>query len=390
MITKADRLQTVGEYYFSTKLAEIAAMQLAGNDVLNLGIGSPDMAPAPSVIEDLVQSAMDPKNHAYQPYRSTIELRSAVSAYYKRYYDVALDPEHEVLPLLGSKEGIMYISMAFLNPGDLILVPNPGYLAYTAISELIGCKVIPYDLIENTGWQPDLTQISQDDLSKVKLMWVNYPNMPTGAPATLTLFNELVSFGKEHDILICNDNPYSLVLNEDPISILSSDTGLEHVLELNSLSKSFNMAGWRVGMVLGHRENINAIIQAKSNVDSGMFLPVQHAAASALALPKEWHAERNKIYADRRSMVIEILETIGCSVKSGQVGLFIWAKVSDHVTSTRQLVDNILKEALVFITPGEIFGSNGDRYVRISLTSPKKTYEEALKRIQQWEAEQVH
>ena len=390
MITKADRLQTVGEYYFSTKLAEIAAMRLAGQDVLNLGIGSPDMAPAPSVIEDLVQSAMDPKNHAYQPYRSTIELRRAISAYYKRYYDVAPDPAHEVLPLLGSKEGIMYISMAFLNPGDLILVPNPGYLAYTAIAELIGCKVIPYDLIEEAGWQPDFSQISQHDLSKVKLMWVNYPNMPTGAPATRTLFNELVSFGKEHDILICNDNPYSLVLNEDPISILSSDTSLEHVLELNSLSKSFNMAGWRVGMVLGHRENINSIIQAKSNVDSGMFLPVQHAAVAALALPQEWHAERNKIYADRRSMVIEILETIGCTVKSGQVGMFIWAKVNDHVISTRQLVDDILKEALVFITPGEIFGSNGDRYVRISLTSPKKTYQEALKRIQQWEAEQVH
>ena len=390
MIQKSDRLQSVGEYYFSTKLAEIAEMRNAGLDVINLGIGSPDMAPDSTVIDELVDSAKVPQNHAYQPYRSTIELRQAMVDYYARYYDINLDAQSEVLPLLGSKEGIMYISMAFLNPGDVVLVPNPGYMAYSAIAELIGCTVLSYDLKEEDGWQPDLNKLSKMELSRVKLMWVNYPNMPTGAAGSVQLFERLIAFGKQHDILICNDNPYSLVLNDEPISILNSDPGLQHALELNSLSKSFNMAGWRVGMVLGHQEYIDAIIQAKSNIDSGMFLPVQHAAIQALALPEEWHAERNMMYMQRRAIVISILEALGCTIEPEQVGMFLWARVNDRVKSTRQLVDDLLKEALVFITPGEIFGSNGDRFVRISLTSPVEVYEKALSRIEEWTTAQVH
>jgi len=389
MIEKAERLNQVGEYYFSLKLAEIARMKAAGKDVLNLGIGSPDLAPAPEVIDELVNSVANDENHAYQPYRSTLALRQAMSAYYKKVFAVDLDPEYEILPLLGSKEGIMYISLAFLNPGDEVLVPNPGYPAYSAIAKLIGASVQQYDLTEESGWLPDFEKLQQQDLSKVKLMWVNYPNMPTGTPPSKKLFEGLGRFAEEHNLLVCNDNPYSLVLNDNPQSILNSDTDRNHVLELNSLSKSFNMAGWRVGMVMGHRSYIDAIIQVKSNVDSGMFLPVQHAAIQALELPLSWHDQRNEIYAGRRDIVIRILELIGCKIEKNQVGMFIWAKVSLQVDSVRALVDDLLQHAHVFITPGEIFGVNGSRYVRISLTSPMEIYEEALIRVIKWKEEQT-
>ena len=389
MINKAERLNQVGEYYFSLKLAEIARMRAAGKDVLNLGIGSPDLAPAAEVIDGLVNSATDNENHAYQPYRSTLALRQAMSAYYKKVFKVDLDPEHEVLPLLGSKEGIMYISLAFLNPGDEVLVPNPGYPAYSAIAKLLGASVRQYDLTEENGWLPDFASLQAQDLSKVKLMWVNYPHMPTGTPPSENLFSDLSGFAEEHNLLVCNDNPYSLVLNDNPQSILQADADRTHVLELNSLSKSFNMAGWRVGMVMGHSTYIDAIIQVKSNVDSGMFLPVQHAAVQALELPLSWHNRRNEIYAGRRAIVIQILETLGCSVARNQVGMFIWAKVADQVGNVKELVDDLLQQAYVFITPGEIFGENGSRYVRISLTSPMAVYEEVLKRVIKWKEEQT-
>ena len=387
MIGKADRLNQVGEYYFSTKLAEIAAMRQSGIDILNLGIGSPDLAPADEVVDKLIHSASDAANHAYQPYRSTKELREAMSRYYAHHYHVNLDPDKEILPLLGSKEGVMYISLAFLNPGDVVLVPNPGYPAYAAIARMLDVRVVAFDLDPLNSWQPKLETIAEEDLKAAKLMWVTYPNMPTGAPASIDLFDQLELFGEKHRILICNDNPYSLVLNEHPLSILSNDRSNDYVIELNSLSKSFNMAGWRVGMVVGKSAYIDAIIQAKSNVDSGMFLPVQHAAIEALDLPDSWHDERNEIYRARRGTVIQILETIGCQVAAGQVGMFIWAKIPENVGSARELVDSLLHEAHVFITPGEVFGSNGERYVRISLTSPLEKYEEALKRVKKWKAQ---
>ena len=389
MIKKAERLNKVGEYYFSSKLAEIAKMREQGKDVLNLGIGSPDMAPADEVVEELVNSAANKENHAYQPYRSTIQLRRAIAGYYKKVFNVDLNPEHEVLPLLGSKEGVMYISMAFLNPGDEVLVPDPGYPAYGAIAELLGASIKTYDLKEENSWLPDFNQLANQDLSKVKMMWVNYPHMPTGTPASSTLFDDLVAFADANDILICNDNPYSLVLNDHPESILNHDANRTHVIELNSLSKSFNMAGWRVGMVMGHQEYINAIIQAKSNVDSGMFLPVQHAAIQALELPLSWHDGRNEVYAGRRAIVVKILETLDCSVAQNQVGMFIWAKVPAQIENTRELVDDLLQNAFVFITPGEIFGKNGSRYVRMSLTSSTEIYEEALKRVVKWKESQT-
>jgi aspartate/methionine/tyrosine aminotransferase len=389
MIKKADRLNQVGEYYFSTKLAEIARLRAEGKDILNLGIGSPDLAPADAVVEELVNSAANKENHAYQPYRSTLELRQAISHYYNKVFNVELDPEHEVLPLLGSKEGVMYISLAFLNPGDEVLVPDPGYPAYGSIAQLLGASVSTYDLNEGNGWLPDFRQLAARDLSKVKLMWVNYPHMPTGTPATDKLFDDLAAFAKSNNILICNDNPYSLVLNDRPKSILNYDPDRTHAIELNSLSKSFNMAGWRVGMVMGHQQYINAIIQAKSNVDSGMFLPVQHAAIQALELPLSWHDNRNEIYAGRREIVVKILNTIGCAIENNQVGMFLWARVPDQITNTRQLVDNLLQNAHIFITPGEIFGKNGSRYVRMSLTSPIEIYEEALKRVVKWQESQT-
>ena len=384
MIKIADRLQRVEEYYFSKKLDEIRILREQGKEILNLGIGSPDLPPEEGVVKELVDSASKNEHHAYQPYRSTLELRDSMSRFYYNTFGIKLNPEEEILPLLGSKEGVMYISMAFLNPGDSVLVPNPGYPAYAAIANLLGVNVIEYNLLEENNWQPDFEELASHDLTKVKMMWVNYPHMPTGTPASNELFHDLVHFAKENEILLCNDNPYSQVLNNDPVSILKFDNDLSHVIELNSLSKSFNMAGWRVGMVLGHKKYIDGILRAKSNVDSGMFLPIQHAAAKALQLRQEWHDERNEIYEQRRSKASQILTNIGCTIKEGQVGMFIWAKVSDKVDNPRELIDDLLHNAHVFITPGEVFGSNGDRFIRLSLCSEEKIYDKAIANIEAW------
>jgi len=385
MIKVAERLQHIEEYYFSRKLEEIRQLQEQGKEVLNLGIGSPDLPPAAGVVQELVDSASKNEHHAYQSYRSTIELRDSMSRFYYNTFAVRLNPEEEILPLLGSKEGVMYISMAFLNPGDIVLVPNPGYPAYAAIANLLGARVVAYNLAEKNNWYPDFEELEKLELSQVKMMWVNYPHMPTGAPATNELFHDLVAFAKKNEILLCNDNPYSQILNKKPVSILNFDRELSHVVELNSLSKSFNMAGWRVGMVLGHKKYIDSILQAKSNVDSGMFLPIQHAAAKALQLSQEWHDERNDIYEARRRKATKVLTDIGCTISPGQVGLFVWAKVPATIADTRELIDDLLHNAGVFITPGEVFGSNGKRYIRLSLCSNKNIYDQAITNIKEWQ-----
>ena len=389
MIKIADRLQKVEEYYFSKKLEEIRQMREKGQEVLNLGIGSPDLPPEKGVVDELVRSASNNDHHAYQSYRSSLELRESMSRFYYNTFSVQLNPAAEILPLLGSKEGIMYISMAFLNPGDVVLVPNPGYPAYASIANLLGAQPVSYDLLEENNWYPDFEKLAELDLEKVKMMWVNYPHMPTGAPANEELFHDLVQFAKENEILLVNDNPYSQVLNEHPISILKYDPDLSHVIELNSLSKSFNMAGWRVGMVLGHKKYIDGVLQAKSNVDSGMFLPIQHAAAKALDLGQGWHDERNEIYEKRRVVANKVLEKIGCEISEDQVGMFVWARVPENVKDTHVLIDDLLHNAHVFITPGEIFGSNGNRFIRLSLCSDKETFETALKRINEWQEAKI-
>jgi len=389
MIKIAERLQQVEEYYFSKKLEEIRLLRAQGKEVLNLGIGSPDLPPEDGVVDKLIESAKNKNNHAYQGYRSSAELREAMSRFYYNTFSVELDPEEEILPLLGSKEGVMYISMAFLNPGDIVLVPNPGYPAYRSIANLLGAEVVAYNLTEENNWHPNFAEMDQLELSKVKMMWVNYPHMPTGTPASDELFHDLEAFAKKNEILLCNDNPYSQVLNKKPVSILKFDPDLSHTIELNSLSKSFNMAGWRVGMVLGHKNYIDAILQAKSNVDSGMFLPVQHAAAKALELTQTWHDERNEIYEHRRVKANEILNQIGCSISEHQVGMFVWAKVPAQIRDTHLLIDDLLYNAHVFITPGEVFGTNGKRYIRLSLCSDEKVFEKALKRIKSWQEKKL-
>jgi len=385
MIKKAKRLDQVSEYYFSRKLEQIASMRACGKEVINLGIGSPDMVPEASVISSLKEAASHKDNHAYQPYRSTTELREAIGHYYRQLYNVVLDPRKEVLPLLGSKEGIMYVSLAFLNPGDEVLVPNPGYPAYAACARLVGARVRHYDLLEETSWTPDFNGLRKMNLTSVKLMWVNYPNMPTGATVELKLFESLVSFAYENDILLCNNNPYSQVLNDSPLSLLSADPEKRRALELNSLSKSFNMAGWRVGMLLGHKEYIDAVIQVKSNVDSGMFRPVQVAASKALELPQEWHTERNATYAKRRKKGFELLDILDCTYSDNQAGMFIWAKVSPVVGNTHEFIDRLLNEAQIFITPGDIFGTKGRGYIRISLCASNDLYDRAIERVKTWE-----
>ena len=385
MIKIAERLQQVEEYYFSKKLEEIRGMEEDGIEVLNLGIGSPDLPPEEGVVDELISSARKNDNHKYQAYRSSAELRESMSRFYYNTFSIKLNPKEEILPLLGSKEGVMYISMAFLNPGDIVLVPNPGYPAYSAIAQLLGAKVVEYNLTEANNWLPDFDELRDIDLTKVKMMWVNYPHMPTGTPASDELFHELVCFAKDNEILLCNDNPYSQVLNNKPVSILKDDPDLSHTIELNSLSKSFNMAGWRVGMVLGHKNYIDAILQAKSNVDSGMFLPIQHAAAKALQLSQEWHNERNEIYQSRRIKANEILKGIGCEISPQQVGMFVWAKVPKTIRDTHELIDDLLQNAHVFITPGEVFGSNGQRYIRLSLCSDEKVFVKAIDRIKAWQ-----
>jgi aspartate/methionine/tyrosine aminotransferase len=381
MITPAKRIGQVNEYYFSLKLKEIAEMEANGKPVINLGIGNPDQPPAPAVLKTLQEAAVRPDTHGYQSYTGISELRKSFSNWYQRFYKVSLDPENEILPLMGSKEGIMHISMAFLNPGDEVLVPNPGYPTYAAVTEIAGAKKRFYDLIEERDWQPDLDALEKDDLSNVKLMWVNYPNMPTGAKASRPFFEKLIAFGKRNNILICNDNPYSFILNTEPQSILSVSGAKDIAIELNSLSKSHNMAGWRVGMAASNAEFIKYVLRIKSNMDSGMFRPVQEAAAKALSLEKEWYEEVNKVYQSRKKLALDIIKALKCSLNENQAGMFLWAKIPDEYTSAKELSDKILYEANVFITPGFIFGSRGERYIRISLCTPEKKLKESLNRI---------
>lgn len=384
MISPAARLNPISEYYFSSKLEQIRQMNEAGLDVINLGIGSPDLAPREEVIGTAAAALKSPKNHGYPSYRGLPALREAMSEWYKKTYGVNLNPATEVLPLLGSKEGLFYIAMAYLSAGDEALIPNPGYPAYTSVTHLAGAVPVPYDLSAENNWWPDFEKLEKTDLSKVKLMWVNYPHMPTGAEGSDELFKKLVAFGKKHNILICHDNPYSQVLNQKPpASILQFDPEFEMTLELNSFSKAFNMAGWRVGMLMGHAAMVENVLKVKTNVDSGMFLPLQFGAIEALkSTTPEWHSERNKIYFERQELAYKIFDKIGFTARKNQVGMFLWAKAPDQVTDVQARVDEILKKINVFITPGFIFGSQGNRYARISLCAPKERLNEALKRLE--------
>ncbi|MFY0627404.1 MAG: aminotransferase class I/II-fold pyridoxal phosphate-dependent enzyme [Reichenbachiella sp.] len=381
MIQVADRISEVKEYYFSKKLDEIRGMIAKGHDVINLGIGSPDLPPAQEVADQLIESTKDTSKHAYQSYRSIPELRQAIGGFYKTHYNVELDPTTEILPLLGSKEGVMYISMAFLNAGDTVLVPNPGYPAYRTAAEMMGAKVVFYDLTEENGWTPQFDQIDPEVLASAKMMWVNYPNMPTGKKADKSVFENLSMFAQKHNILVVNDNPYSFILNDNPMSMLSVEGSMENCIELNSMSKAFNMAGWRVGMVSGRKEYIDAILRVKSNVDSGMFRPVQDAAVKALQLPTSWFESINEEYRGRRVLAEQILDVIGCAHDPEQSGMFIWAKIPAGRMS-EEFVDEILHGHNVFITPGTVFGSNGEGYLRISLCSTTEVFNKVLLRLE--------
>ena len=385
-IEPAEHIKSISEYYFSTKLAEVAKLNAEGRNIISLGVGSPDQPPSEATIDALCKTAQLPNVHAYQPYTGIPELRRAFADWYKKWYGVALQPE-EFLPLIGSKEGILHISMAFLNIGDGVLVPNPGYPTYTSVSALLRAKIIPYDLLENNHWQPDFDALEKLDLSNVKLMWVNYPNMPTGADATPELFERLVAFGKKHNIVICHDNPYSFILNDKPLSILSVDGAKDICIELNSLSKSHNMSGWRIGMLASNKEFVQWVLKAKSNIDSGQFKPMQVASIAALSNSQEWHDKMNDLYAKRRIWAEKIMDALGCKFDKTQKGLFVWGKIDEKEIGSDALVNEILYNARVFITPGFIFGSNGERYVRISLGSPAEKLEEAYQRIKNYMAE---
>ncbi|MDR1782894.1 MAG: aminotransferase class I/II-fold pyridoxal phosphate-dependent enzyme [Dysgonamonadaceae bacterium] len=380
-ITPANRLSNISEYYFSRKLREVAEMNVKGLNVINLGVGSPDMPPSDEAIAVLCENAKKPDVHGYQPYIGIPELRQAFADWYRRWYRVDLNPNTEIQPLIGSKEGILHISLAFLNPGDAVLVPNPGYPTYSSVSNLVEAEIITYDLMENKAWQPDFEALERLDLSKVKLMWTNYPNMPTGAPATYELYQKLVDFGKRHGIIICNDNPYSFILNDKPLSILEIDGAKDICIELNSLSKSQNMPGWRIAMMASNRQFVEWVLKVKSNIDSGQFRPMMLAAAEALQAPKEWYVTMNKVYRRRRILAEEIMNILGCKFDKDQSGMFLWGKIPEKYSGSEQLADKILYEAKVFITPGFIFGSNGKRYVRISLCCNEERLKEAKSRI---------
>jgi LL-diaminopimelate aminotransferase len=382
MIVKpAERTEKVQEYYFSQKLAQIDRMRREGSDVINLGIGSPDQAPSENTVSALVSEAKKPGSHGYQSYTGIPALRKAFSDWYKKYFQVHLNPDNEILLLMGSKEGIMHISLAFVNPGDEVLVPDPGYPTYSSVTDLVGGVTRKYGLTGQNGWVPDLQSLEQTDLSKVKLMWVNYPNMPTGAKGSMALFENLVAFGRKHGILICNDNPYSFILNNKYNSILAVEGAKDVALELNSLSKSHNMAGWRVGMVAGQADNIKTILKVKSNMDSGMFLGMQIAAIEALNNQDSWYETVNIVYARRRKIIEEIMKLLDCDYDKSQVGLFLWGRIPESVPDCESYVENILQKCLVFITPGFIFGENGKRYIRISLCANEQRLEEAKDRL---------
>ena len=380
-IQAASRLSSVNEYYFAAKLAEIARMHSRGIDVINLGIGSPDRPPADNVIEAMKINASDRHNHGYQSYTGIPQLRKAFARWYGEHFGVTLDPEGEILPLMGSKEGIMHISMAFINPGDEVLVPDPGYPAYSAAASLAGGTVRKYSLTAGNGWYPDIDAIEDDGVGKVKIMWVNYPHMPTGATATGELFRRLVDFARRHSILLCNDNPYSFILSDERLSLLSVPGAADVALELNSLSKSHNMAGWRIGMVAGNKTFISNILKVKSNMDSGMFQPLQAAAAEALAAPVRWYNDLNDVYRERRRAAGELMEALSCSFDERQAGLFLWGKIPPHYADSIIMTDELLERYHLFITPGTVFGSNGSDYIRISLCASVETLGKALSRI---------
>ena len=383
-IIPAERLSSISEYYFSTKLKEVADMNARGMNVISLGIGSPDLPPSRETVEALCQSASESNVHGYQPYVGIPELRAAFANWYQKWFNVELNPANEIQPLIGSKEGILHISLAFLNPGDGVLVPNPGYPTYSSVSKLVQAKVLTYDLDENNHWQPDFDALEQMDLSNVKLMWVNYPNMPTGASATPELFENLVAFGKKHGIVIVNDNPYSFILNENRLSILQVKGAKDICIELNSMSKSHNMPGWRMGLLASNAQFIEWVLKVKSNIDSGQFKPMQVAAIAALNNSEEWHREMNvNLYKTRRHLAEEIMNTLGCTFDKSQVGMFLWGKISAKYKNSGELADKVLYESKVFITPGFIFGDKGDHYVRISLCANEKMLAEALERVKQ-------
>ena len=380
MIKAAKRLDTVQEYYFSKKLREVRGLAAAGKPIINMGIGSPDLQPPVEVLAAIKSSLNDPNAHKYQSYQGLPELRSAISEFYKNKFSVDTNPEDEVLPLMGSKEGIMHISMAFLNEGDKVLIPNPGYPTYTSVTKLVGAEPLFYNLSDANNWQPNYKELEEQDLSDVKIMWVNYPHMPTGTNATLETFEKLVAFGKKHQILIINDNPYSFILNDNPLSILQVEGAKDTALELNSLSKTFNMAGWRVGMVLGNAAYISEILKVKSNMDSGMFYGIQKGAIEALQLPDTWFTVQNKIYEERRVLIWKLADKLGATYNKNATGLFVWAKIPEG-KKAEEVTDAILYDKDIFITPGTIFGSQGEGYIRFSLCVTTAKIKEAISRI---------
>lgn len=382
-IKPASRLDAVQEYYFSRKLKEVARLNAEGQDIISLAIGSPDQPPSPQTIDKLCEVAHDPSAHGYQPTMGTMELRKAMADFYHRWYGVEVDATSEVQPLIGSKEGILHITLAFVNPGDKVLVPNPGYPTYTSLSKILGAKVVNYNLDEDNGWQPDFEELEHRDLSRVKLMWTNYPNMPTGGDARMETYRKLVDFARRHDIVVVNDNPYSFILNEHPLSLLQVEGAKDCCIELNSMSKGYNMPGWRVGMCVSNPQFISWILKIKSNIDSGTFRGLQLAAAEALTTnTEEWHREYNiNVYRRRREIAERIMQALGCAYDDSQVGMFLWGKIADKYDNAEQLTERVLHEARVFITPGFIFGSNGERYVRISLCAQDDKMQEALRRI---------
>ncbi|MFW5761431.1 MAG: pyridoxal phosphate-dependent aminotransferase [Cyclobacteriaceae bacterium] len=389
VIATADRLNNTREYYFSVKLKEVRGLMDQGHPVINMGIGSPDLPPSPNTIAKMVETVQQPDIHGYQPYKGIAALRKAIASWYHQTYQVNLDPEHEILPLMGSKEGITHLSLTYLNPGDPVLVPELGYPSYRAVSEMVGAKVIPYPMLEKT-WHPDFAKMQEMDLSKVKIMWINYPHMPSGAPASKALFEQLVAFAHDKKILLCHDNPYSLILaREKPISLLSIDGAREISVEMNSMSKSHNMAGWRVGWMSGKREYLDEVIKIKSNIDSGMFYGIQNAAVEAFKNDTEWHLKQNEIYNARRVKVYQFLDKLGCNYDKEQVGLFAWAKVPDQLQSVEKLIDHLLYQYHLFISPGFIFGQKGERYIRMSLCNSEAQVEEALIRIRDFKIEEV-
>ena len=381
-ISTAKRLETVEEYYFSKKLREVRELILSGKPVINMAIGSPDLAPPVSVIKAITEAVNVNGAHKYQSYQGLPELRKAVADFYDEQYLVSLDYNTEILPLMGSKEGIMHISMAYLNEGDQVLIPNPGYPTYTSVTKLLGAEPVYYNLSDTENWEPNLEALEKTDLSKVKIMWVNYPHMPTGASGSKKMFENLIAFAKKHSILLVNDNPYSFVLNPEPRSILGFEGAKEVALELNSLSKTFNMAGWRVGMVLGAKDKIDAVLKVKSNMDSGMFQGLQKGAIAALACGSEWFSTMNAVYSTRRELIWKLATLLGCTYDEKATGMFVWSKLPAHVTDAEAFIDRILYEKSIFITPGTIFGSQGSGYIRFSLCIEEKSIKEAIDRLQ--------